>query len=308
MTVPQAAPRSISRGTKNWRRRLRVAVVWMAPVLLVLILVNIFPLLYALRLSFDRWNLISNVREFVGLRNYADLLTSSFFWQVARTTVTYTGLSVIVQFVLGFALALAVKKALDRHLKGIEFARVVLMLPLVVAPLLVGFYFRLIYSPQYGILNLTLGKLGLPQPLWVHSPQLALISLVIADTWAWTPLVFTLMLSGLLALPKSIFEAASLDGARGWQILLYFTIPILKPVILVVILMRVIDSIKYLDLVYIITRGGPGAATEILSFYAYRTGFNEFQMGLSSAIAYVELVVILVLTLLLMRVTRGAGG
>jgi multiple sugar transport system permease protein len=306
MTVPQAAAASVPRGASKRWRQFRVAVVWLAPVLFVLFLVNVFPLLYALRLSFDRWNLIANVRDFVGLRNYIDLFKSKFFYQVLQTTVTYTGLSVIVQFLLGFGLALAVKKALDRRLKGIEFARVVLMAPLVIAPLMVGFYFRLIYSPQFGILNLILGKLGLPQPLWVHSPQLALLSLVGADTWAWTPFVFTLMLSGLLALPRDVSEAASIDGASGWQTLLYILVPILKPVILVVTLMRTIDSIKYLDLVYVITRGGPGAATEILSFFAYRTGFNEFEMGQSAAIAYVELLIILVLTVLLIRISRGA--
>ena len=285
-------------------KKIVVGITWLTPVIIILTLINIFPLIYALILSFERWNLIANIHEYVGFRNYIDLFESSFFYHVLSITFLYTGLSVIVQFILGFFLALVFMKATEKNLKGIELARVIFISPLVVAPIIVGFYFRLIFSPQFGVLNLILAKIGLPQILWVHDPKLALVSLIGVDTWAWTPFVFTLLFSGLLALPKNIFEAASIDGSSGLRNLFYIIIPMMKPVILVVILLRFIDSIKYLDLIYIITKGGPGASTEIISYFAYRTGFNEFEMGLSSAIAYIEVLIIMFITFFLIMVNK----
>ncbi|MFN8455063.1 MAG: sugar ABC transporter permease [Anaerolineae bacterium] len=282
--------------------------VWVLPLLLILLLVNIFPLAYSLYLSLQRWNLISNVREFIGLKNFIDLLTSDFLYQVVRTTLIYTGSSVVVQLILGFMLALAVNTALERELPFIGSLRVMLMIPMTISPLLAGFYFKLLYSPQFGAINQILRTFGLPEPLWAHDPKLALMSLVIADTWLWLPFVFTLLLSGLRTFPKDVLEAAAIDGANRLQVLRYVTIPMMMPIILVVMLMRTIDSIKYLDLIYIITRGGPGAATEILAFYTYRTGFNDFEMGLSSAIAYLELICILALVIVLLRITSRSGS
>ena len=298
-------------GLSNWQAQSTLArlprftseYIWVLPLLLILLLVNIVPLTYSFYLSLQRWNLISNVRESIGLKNFIDLLNSGFLYQVLRTTLIYTGSSVVVQLILGFMLALAVNTALERELPFIGSLRVALMIPMTISPLLAGFYFKLLYSPQFGAINQILRTFGLLEPLWAHDPNLALMSLVIADTWLWLPFVFTLLLSSLRTFPKDVLEAAVIDRANRLQVVRYIIIPVMMPVILVVLLMRTIDSIKYLDLIYIITRGGPGAATEILAFYTYRTAFNDFEMGLSSAIAFLELVCILALVILLMRIT-----
>lgn len=282
----------------------RSGFIFLLPTLVILLVVIAYPIIHSLWISLHYWNLISNVERWIGIDNFLDLLTGAELPHSLAVTAVYTGGGVAIQLVLGLGLAVLVRAGLRRRLQGFSGIRVLLLVPVLVPPLLWGFYFRSFFSPQFGLFNQVLQSLGLPQVLWVHDPHLALWSLMLADTWQWTPFIFTILVAGLLALPRDLEEAAQLDGANGWQIFRLIELPLLAPVILVAVLLRVIDSIQYLDLVYVITQGGPGTATELLNFLSFRTGFREFQMGQAAAIAYVVLAVTMAVTIALVRLLR----
>lgn len=303
---------SVADGVEATRRSLtgrlalarRSGFIFLLPTLLILLVVIAYPIIHSLWISLHYWNLISNVERWVGIDNFLDLLTGPELPHSLAVTAVYTGGGVAIQLVLGLGLAVLVRAGLRRRLRGFSGIRVLLLVPVLVPPLLWGFYFRSFFSPQFGLFNQVLQSLGLPQVLWVNDPHLALWSLMLADTWQWTPFIFTILVAGLLALPWDVEEAAKLDGANGWQVFRLIELPLLAPVILVAVLLRVIDSIQYLDLVYVITQGGPGTATELLNFLSFRTGFREFQMGQAAAIAYVVLAVIMAVTIALVRLLR----
>jgi multiple sugar transport system permease protein len=288
-------------GLSEWRSRGR-ALVYVAPALVVLAAIFIYPLADAFWTSLHRWNLISNVKRWAGFDNYAAILGDPGFLQVVRVTLVYSGLSLFFELTLGLALALMVRAGLRRRLPGFPLIRVLTLGPLLVAPLLWAFYFRSFYSPQFGLFNIVLNGLGLPSVLWVNDARLAVFSLVLADVWQWTPFMFSILLAGLLALPTDVVEAARVDGAGGWRILYSVELPMLRPVLLVTVLIRTIDSLRYLDLVLVITQGGPGRSTEILNYLAYRTSFQEFQFGRGAALAFIVFILVMLAAGALLRV------
>lgn len=274
----------------------------MAPALIVLAAIFIYPLCDAFITSLMRWNLISNVKRWTGFGNYAAIFADPGFPGVVKVTFLYSGLSLAFEFALGLGLALMVRAGLRRGLAGFPLMRVLVLAPLLVAPLLWAFYFRSFYSPQFGLFNTVLEQIGLPAVLWVNDPNLAVFSLVLADVWQWTPFMFAILLAGLMALPTDVVEAARVDGAGGWRILFAIELPMLRPVLLVTLLIRTIDSLRYLDLVLVITQGGPGQSTEILNYLAYRTSFQEFQLGRGAALAFVVLALVMLAAAALLRV------
>lgn len=289
------------KASRDWRSRGR-ALAYILPSLLVLALIFLYPLGEAFWISLQRWNLISGVKRWGGLYNYAAIFTDPGFPQVVRVTFVYSTLSVAFEFALGLGLALAVRAGVRRGLPGFALIRVLVLAPLLVAPLLWAFYFRAFYSPQFGLFNAILNGIGLPSVLWVNDADIAIYSLVLADVWQWTPFMFSILLAGLLALPSDVVEAARVDGASGWRILLSIELPMLRPVLLVAILIRTIDSLRYLDLVLVITQGGPGRSTEILNYLAYRTSFQEFQLGRGAALSFVVFALVMVVAGALLRV------
>jgi ABC-type sugar transport system permease subunit len=277
---------------------------WVAPAGLALLVVFVYPLVSSFGMSLENWNLISNIRRWGGASNYIAIVSNPALPDILRVTATYTILSVVLEGALGLGLAALVRSGLRRRLPGFAAMRVLIMTPLLVAPLIWAFYFRSFFSPQFGLFNIVLDKIGLPSVLWVNDIKLAIYSLVGADVWQWTPFMFSILLAGLMTLPEDIVEAARLDGAGGWTIFWLIEMPLLKPVVLVAILMRTIDSLRYLDLILIITQGGPGTSTTILNFLAYRTAFQEFQMGRGAALAFVVFAVVLVAVVALLRTMR----
>jgi ABC-type sugar transport system permease subunit len=286
---------------RDWRSRER-ALLYILPALIVLLLIFVYPLADGFWTSLQRWNLISGVKRWGGLDNYAAIFRDPSFPKVVRVTFVYSALSIAFEFLLGLGLALAVRAGLRRGLPGFPLIRVLALAPLLVAPLIWAFYFRSFYSPQFGLFNAILNGLGLPSVLWVNDPDIAIYSLVLADVWQWTPFIFSILLAGLLALPGDVVEAARVDGASGWRILLSIELPMLRPVLLVAILIRTIDSLRYLDLVLVITQGGPGQSTEILNYLAYRTSFQEFQLGRGAALAFIVFALVMVAAGALLRV------
>ena len=283
----------------------RAAIAFVAPSLLCLAGVIGYPLFEAVSASLYHWNVVSGVHRWAGLKNFVHILTDPDTGQVAIVTLIYTALSVAIELVLGYALALAFRAGLKRGLPGFPLLRVILCLPIVIAPLIWAFYFRSMYSPQFGAFNIALSWFGIPPVPWVNDPSLALYSLVAADVWQWTPFMFAVILAGQMTLPAEIGEAARVDGASAFQVQWFIELPLLKPILLVALLLRLIDAVKNIDLFIIITQGGPGTATEVLNYYAFRTSFQQFQVGRGSALALIVLAVIMILVMLLLGTMRG---
>ena len=294
-------------GKWSWRSRRR-AFLYVAPALAVLAAIIVYPLCEAFWTSLLRWNLITNVKRWTGFGNYAAIFRDPEFLKVIKVTFLYSGLSLLFELTLGLALALLVRAGLRRNLPGFPVIRVLILAPLLVAPLIWGFYFRSFYSPQFGLFNAVLNAIGLPSILWVNKASLAIYSLAFADIWQWTPFMFSILLAGLLALPEDVVEAARVDGVGNWRILFLIELPMLAPVLLVTVLIRTIDSLRYLDLVLVITQGGPGNSTEILNYLAYRIGFQEFQIGHGAALAFVVFAVVMLAVGALLRVMWKAAN
>ena len=276
--------------------------VFMAPAALVMLLALAYPLVQSVWLSFHQWAIGAPLSSatFIGLENYRILLTDPNVWASIRVTLVFAFAVVAVEVVLGVALALA----LDRNLRGMSAFRTIFILPMMVAPIVVGLIWRYLYNEQFGPLNETLKSLGLPSVPWLSSPDMSLISVIIADVWQWTPFIFILSLAALQSLPASALEAARIDGATRWQTIRHVKLPLMMPVIVVAALLRLIDAFKVLEVIYILTEGGPGLSTEILSLHIYKTAFTSQQLGRASALSNILLAIVAGLTLALFLITK----
>jgi multiple sugar transport system permease protein len=271
-----------------------------APALLYLLAFSLFPLLYSLTISFFRWDQVASRFEFIGLGNYADLLSDDVFWTATVNSAVMTGLGVAIQVVLGTALALF----FDLRLRGSWFVRGVLVLPMLLTPVVVGLMWRALLNPDWGVVNWSLGELGLPQPLWLGDPKLALWTLTIVESWQWTPFVMVVVFARLQALPREVFEASQVDGAGRLATLTRITLPLLAPAIVFAGIFRAIDAFRSFDVVFGLTYGGPGRFTTTLSFLTWENGFTFTRYGYASAMAYVMVLVATIGMTLLFRFVR----
>jgi multiple sugar transport system permease protein len=208
---------------------------------------------------------------------------------------------VTLEILIGFGLAMLLN---NRRLVGRDLYLLVLLIPMLMPPITVGLIWRLLLHPELGIINYFLGLGGLPQPSWLGDPRLAMVTIIIVDIWHETSFVILILLAGLTSLPDELYEAAMIDGASGRQQFRYLTLPLMMPTLLVATLIRLIAALKTYDLVYILTRGGPGISTETVSYYIYRVAFVFLDMGTSAAMSFLLLILIVILTLVLMRVMR----
>ncbi len=259
------------------------------PALIFVALLMIFPVLYTLFLSFTNWNLTSGMPlAFAGLRSYARVLAEPRFLHALGRTFYFTFFAVAIEGILGVAVAII----LNRAFVGKSVAKLLLLLPLVATPVAIGIVFNLFFDPTIGLANFVLQSLGLPQGLWVSSAASVLPSLIIVDVWQWTPMITLIVLAGLAGLSEEPVEAARVDGASEWQILRYVTIPMVMPVILTAVILRLIDALKTFDIIFAMTGGGPGYASETLNIMAYKYSFEYFRMGQSSVILVVLFLVV----------------
>jgi multiple sugar transport system permease protein len=264
-------------------RRLKYAL--LLPTLAGLALITVYPTLFLLRACFYDMDLAGGRHAFLGLAHFKRLLTDPLLGQALLNSAILTVASVTLEFALGLLLALAA------HAVGLRSGwRAVLLLPMVLSPIVVAIGWRLLYDTSFGVINGVLRLAGVAPVPWLSSPKLALASLILVDVWQWTPFVFLILLAGLAALPDEPFEAAKIDGAGPWRQFCDITLPLLKPAITVALLLRTMDSLRLFDNVYILTRGGPGNATETLSYFIYRTAFENFDLGYASAISFLVLV------------------
>lgn len=267
------------------------------PAVAYLIVFSVFPLLYSLTISFFRWDQIASSFSFIGLDNFANMAADPVFWQATVNTALLTGLGVAIQVVIGTALALF----FNLHLRGSWFVRGVLVLPMLLTPIVVGLMWRALLNPDWGIINWTLGELGLPEPLWLGDPAVALWTLVLVDSWQWTPFVMVIVFARLQALPRDVFEASQVDGAGRLATLTRITLPLLAPAIVFAGIFRAIDAFRSFDVVFGLTYGGPGRFTTTLSFYTFENGFTFQRYGFASAMAYVMVIVASIGLTLLVR-------
>jgi multiple sugar transport system permease protein len=251
------------------------------PAIIFVAVLMIFPVLYTLFLSLTNWNLTSGAPlTFVGLNSYARVLTEPRFLHAVARTFLFTFFAVVLEGILGVAIAII----LNRAFVGKSVAKLLLLLPLVATPVAIGIVFNLFYDPTIGLANFMLKSVGLPQGLWVSSAATVIPSLIIVDVWQWTPMITLIVLAGLAGLSNEPFEAAHVDGASEWQILRYVTIPMVMPVILTAVILRLIDALKTFDIIFAMTGGGPGYASETLNIMGFKYSFEYFRMGQSSVI------------------------
>lgn len=280
--------------------RRRDVVLLLGPAVFYLAAFSIFPLLYSLTVSFFDWRVTESRFEFIGLDNYRELAQDAVFWRAAANTAVMTAVGVSLQVVFGTLLALF----FNLHLRGSWLVRGILVLPMLLTPVVVGVMWRALLNPDWGMVNWGLGLAGLPQPLWLGDPSMALLTLTLVDVWQWTPFVFVVVFARLQALPHEVFEAAQVDGAGRLATISRVTLPLLAPAIAFAGIFRAIDAFRTFDLVFGLTYGGPGRATTTLSFWAFENGRVFQRYGYASAIAYVMVIVAIVGVTLLLRYIR----
>ena len=276
------------------------ALLLLGPCALYLVAFSIFPLINSLVRSFQDYDTRADTWTWIGLRNYSQLIHSSEFWTVVENTLLLTGAGVAIQVVLGTALALF----FNQQLRGSWIVRGILILPMLLTPIVVGLMWRALLNPEWGLLNWVAVELGFGYVGWLSDPHVAIWTLILVDSWQWTPFVFVIVYARLQALPHEVFEAGSVDGANWFQRTAYLTLPLLAPAIVFAAVFRAIDAFRTFDLVYGLTNGGPVNSTTTLSFLAFQNGFEFQHYGYASAISYVMVLAAAIGVTLLFRVVK----
>jgi multiple sugar transport system permease protein len=268
------------------------------PTVVVYALVTVIPVGYLLYLSFWKINVYQpGIYEFQGLENYQILLTSPETWSAIVFTFRFTFFSVLIEFFLGFAIALL----FNRESVLMRPARSVLILPMVIAPILASITWRMAMDSNNGIINYLLGFLNINPVKWLSDPKMAPWTVILVDVWQWTPYMFFIITSGLKSVPDVYYEAACMDGANGVQMFWNITVPTIKRVLLIGLIFRTMGVFRAYDSIYGLTGGGPGNVTSNASFYAYRLAFKLNQMGLSAALCIMLLILILIICTNILR-------
>jgi multiple sugar transport system permease protein len=272
---------------------------FVVPALIVVLAVIVFPWAFTIWMSVNEWTL-GQERSFVGLTNYARLWGDVRFWESLVHTLYYTLMSVIAPVFLGTLSALI----FDARFPLRGFLRGIFVMPMMATPVAVALVWTMMFHPQLGVLNYLLSLVGIPAQEWIFNPDTVIPSLVAVETWQWTPLVMLIVLGGLASVPREPFESAEIDGANAWQQFRYLTLPMIAPFIMVATIIRTIDALKSFDIIYAMTQGGPGTASETINIYLYNTAFAYYDIGYSSAMVIVFFVLIIALSMVLLMVRQ----
>ena len=265
--------------------------VFLFPGLFVLIGILIFPIIFTIRLSLSGWNSYTPEMNFIGITNYIRLFTDDpRFWESFFRLSFLSVSTVVLQYIIGFALALIVW----REIKFKRFFRVIFLIPMMTTPVIMTVIWRTFFHESLGPLNDLLGRLGVEPILWLSDPVIAKFTVIIVEVWQWTPFMFLLLLAGLLSLPKEPFLAAAIDGASSFRKFVYVTFPLMAPISIGAIIIRLIEASKIMDTVYVLTSGGPGTSTETSSFYIFIKGLREFQMGYAASMSFTYLIIMII--------------
>jgi multiple sugar transport system permease protein len=291
----------IGQGILVLRLRGRRLTAWFMalPGVTYILVIVIFPLLYAIWISFLNWNIQSPARSFIFLQNYGTVLTTPRVWGALGNTTYIVIVAVAVEFILGIGLALL----LAERFPGRAIVLSVIMIPLMMAPIVVGQTWRMLWDTRFGAVNHFLSIISgqSVQLVWLSNPKLAFPAIIITDIWQWTPFIFLITLAGLLAVNVELYEAAAIDGAASWQMFWRITLPVIRPVLLVALLFRLIDALKIFDIIFILTNGGPGYSTETVPFYLFQQGFTYGRFGYTAAASFLFLILVVVITTVLIR-------
>ncbi len=273
---------------------------FLAPAAVIMSLALLYPLGYMIYGSFRDWNPSQDLgeSEFIGLANYVTLWHDANFHESVAVTLKFALSVVSVEMLLGVGLALL----LDRNIRGMSLLRTLFILPMMIAPVVVGLIWRYMYHPTLGIFNNTLKSVGLSSVDWLG--QHALLAVIVADIWQWTPFIFILSLAALQSLPRSALEAARIDGATGWQQIVHIKLPLMMPVLIVTCLLRLIDAFKVLEVILVMTEGGPGLTTEIMALRISRTATEFRELGVAAAMSNYLLMMLLLLTIVMLVYNR----
>jgi multiple sugar transport system permease protein len=268
---------------------------FLTPALVLLLFILVGPFAFMVWTGFTDLSFALPNRDgnFVGFDNFRRLMRDPLFWDSFLLTVRFMVVAVAIELVLGFAIALLLFHQLERR----RLVLTLLMVPMMLAPVAIGLIWKLLLQGDFGMMTYYLREVGLlgDQQVLLSNPDLVMPAIVAIDVWQWTPFVVLVMLAGLMSLPREPFEAAVMDGARPAQILRDVTLPLLRPIIALVVLLRGIDAFKEFDKVFILTGGGPGTATELLSIYTYRMNFKDWDLGYGAACAFMVYFVVLIL-------------
>jgi multiple sugar transport system permease protein len=263
---------------------------FVVPALIVVLAVIIFPWLFTIWMSFNEWK-VGSPTTFVGFANYLRLPTDPRFVEAIGHTLVYSALSVLLPLIFG-TLAAVVFHA-QFPFRG--FLRAIFIMPMMATPVAIALVWTMMFHPQLGVLNYLLSFVGIPPQLWVFHPDTVIPSLVLVETWQWTPLVMLIVLGGIAAIPTEPYESAQIDGAGMWQMFRYITLPLITPFLFIAAMIRTIDAVKSFDIIFAITQGGPGSASETVNLYLYSVAFVYYDLGYGSAIAVVFFALIVAL-------------
>jgi multiple sugar transport system permease protein len=285
-------------------RRHRPYLPWLyvGPAMLVMAAACLYPVVSAFQLSLFDWNLGTpwSSAKFVGLDNFISAFSNPRVWGSLQTTLVFSAICVTAEMLLGIALALA----LEKPVKGVAAFRTMFILPMMIAPVAVGLTWRYMFDAQFGLINAVFKAVGFAAQNWLAEPGLAFAAIIIADIWQWTPFVFIMMAAALAGVDSSVIEASRIDGASWWQMTLKIKLAMILPVIAITLMMRLIDAFRVLEVIYVLTFGGPGDSTEILALHIYKTAFVGQQLGVAAAISLLLLVVVMALSWLALRLSN----
>jgi multiple sugar transport system permease protein len=268
-----------------------------APALLVILFLTIYPITTILYDSFFKYHFVTNVRSFVGLANYTQIIKEELFQRSFFNTLIFTLVASFSEVILGVLLAFL----LQRRFWGKRVANLIIIFPMIISTMVICAVWQIFYHFEIGLFNFVLAKIGMQPVGWLTDQRVALFSIILVDIWQWTPFAFLIIQAGIGSIPSDVFEAAQIDGARGSQINLKITLPILWSQIILVLMLRTLDTFRLFDKVYALTGGGPVNSTQTLSFFIYREGFTFFNFGRASAASVITLLVVGFLALFYIR-------
>lgn len=281
--------------------------VLMAPTLVVLFAIGVYPFLYALYIAAHNVILSKPYipRYFVGLYQYQAVIQDPEFWHALRTTIWFTVQAVFIEFWLGLGLALLFR----RQLRGAGILRLFILIPMILPPLVAALIWRYMFYPGAGLVTYYGGMvtraLGWGEIPYLSDPTIAFHTLVFVDIWEWTPFMFLMMTAGLSSIPRQPYEAAEIDGASTWRVFWTITMPLLRPAILIAVVIRTMDAFRTYELIVVMTRGGPGNATTTLNVYLTKTGLEFFDASKAAALSLIMMMIIIVMTFVFIRVLRA---
>jgi multiple sugar transport system permease protein len=294
----------VSIGNPFWDKKRQLAFGMIAPAFVILLFLAIGPMFFMFVNAFRTWKLaVPAPPRFSGLKNFLNLFQDSRFGNAFSNTVILMVCGIIVQSLLGLGIALLLRKPFKLR----PAVMALLLIPVLIAPVVTGLNWKLILNDTFGPLNYVLDRLGFGQPLWISSNRFwGLLSILIVDTWQWTPFVALVLLAGLEGIPNQVYEAADVDGAKPLMVFIRVTLPLLRPMFVLIVLLRTIFIFKIFDPVMIMTQGGPGTATETLSLLTYYTGLKYLDIGYAMAMGVLQIIFMIILANIFLKFTTSS--